>query len=151
MKKIMIMILSILLLTAIIAGCAKQEEPKEIPAPAPAPTKTVTAAPEPKPVTTTTTKTTTATTPAATDTMTLEEEEVKAEDTAKLFVKSLDGYKNQNGRELQIQSSVKSGCTGCWIVELKFSRDMQYFPEKEEIIKVRVQLKNWKMDSYTFG
>jgi hypothetical protein len=83
--------------------------------------------------------------------MTFEEEQAKAIEAAKKFVQSLDGYKDQGGRELQAVTSVKSGCVGCWIVELTFTRNLLYYPDKTEHIRVNVELKNWKMSTYTFG
>ncbi len=96
---------------------------------------------------TTTTKTTTTTT---TTEMTFEQEEAKAIEAAKAFVKSLDGYKNQQGRELEVMNSAKTGCEGCWVFDIRFVRDVLYYPEKTERINVHVSLKNWKMETYTF-
>jgi len=83
--------------------------------------------------------------------MTFDEEQDRAIDAAKEFVQSLDGYKDQGGRELQALNSVKSGCVGCWIVEITFTRNLLYYPDKTEHIRVNVELKNWKMSAYTFG
>ncbi|MBN1543826.1 hypothetical protein JW898_00005 [Candidatus Woesearchaeota archaeon] len=122
---------------------AEEAEEQE---PAQAPTETAPAPKAPAKTATTTAKTTPATTG-----MSLEEEEAKAIEAAKEFVKSLDGYKNQHGRELSVLSTVKTGENGSWIVEVRFTRDLLYYPDKTEYIKVNVKLKDWKMSSYTFG
>jgi hypothetical protein len=80
-----------------------------------------------------------------------DDEQAKAHEAAMAFVKTLDGYKNQMGRGLEVISSVKTSCEGCWIVEMRFERDLLYYPDKTEFIKVNVHLKNWKMDTYEFG
>jgi predicted small secreted protein len=112
------------------------------------------AATEDAPATTSSTAKTTTPTQAKTtaaESLTIEEEEAKAVDAAKAFVEELDGFKNQKGRGIEVLSAAKSGCTGCWIVDLTFERDVLYYPDKTEFIKVSVNLKNWKMSSYTFG
>jgi len=83
--------------------------------------------------------------------MSFDEEEALAIQAAKDFVESLEGFKDQKGRDLQIKSTVKTGCEGCWIVELTFIRADKYYPDKTEKIRANVKLKDFKMDSYTFG
>jgi hypothetical protein len=82
---------------------------------------------------------------------TLEDEEKKANALAENYVKQMAGYANQNGREITIISSAKSGCEGCWIVELTFTRDLLYYPDKTEHIKMNIQIRKWKVESYTFN
>jgi hypothetical protein len=96
----------------------------------------------------TTTKTTTTTTSTA---MSFEEEEAKAIAAAEDFVKSLDGYKNQRGRQIQTHNTAKLKCTGCWLVQMSYTRDLLYYPDKDEKIMINVELKDWKMTKYTFG
>jgi hypothetical protein len=94
-----------------------------------------------------TTKTATAPPPA----MSFEEEEAKAIAAAEEFVKSLDGYKDQHGRLLQVHNTAKLKCEGCWLIEMSFTRDLLYYPDKTEHILINVELKDWKMTKYTFG
>jgi len=141
MKKT-IFIIALLLLSILAIGCSKEEQDVQITKVNPAKVVTTTKTP-------TTTTTTTVKQPEPQ--MTLEEEEAKAVEAATQFVKNLDGYKSQNGRSLDVLNAAKSGCTGCWIIEMSFTRDLLYYPDKIEYIKVNVNLKNWKMDSYTFG
>lgn len=156
----------LIILLALVAGCGImkntytiQSRPKAAPAetqapieeaeeqtePVQEPAQTAPAPKAPAKTVTTTAKTTSGTA------MSLEEEETKAIEAAKAFVKSLDGYKNQQGRELNVLSTVKTGDNGSWIVEIRFTRDLLYYPDKTEHIKVNVKLKDWKMSSYTFG
>ena len=151
-------ILSLLVIIAAVAGCATQEiataEERVIQSDSVKKTPVVQEEAEPQEPATTTTKTTTKTTTTptqeTTSEVTFEQEEAKAVEAAKAFVKSLDGYKLQQGRELQVLNAAKTGCEGCWVVDLSFTRDLLYYPDKIEYIKVHVVLKNWKMDTYTF-
>jgi hypothetical protein len=83
--------------------------------------------------------------------MSFEDEEAKAIAVAKDWLDTLEGFKDQKGRDVQIKNTVKTGCEGCWIVELTFVRTDKYFPDKTEKIRVNLKLKDWNMDSYTFG
>ncbi|MBW2972231.1 hypothetical protein KY359_04315 [Candidatus Woesearchaeota archaeon] len=100
--------------------------------------KDVTTTPEPEPV------------PEPEPQMTFEQEEQKAIAAAEDFVKSMDSFKSQHGRNLKVVNTIKTGCEGCWIVYMSFTRDLQYYPDKIEYVKINVKLKNWKMESYTF-
>ncbi len=77
-------------------------------------------------------------------------EEDRAISAAKDWLDSLDGFANQKGRDVQIKNTVKTECEGCWLVELTFVRTDQYYPDKDEKVRVNLKLKDWKMDSYTF-
>jgi hypothetical protein len=148
-------ILSLLVIMAAVAGCATQEittADERVIKPTSMKTTPVEQEEPAAETETAPAKTTTkATPPPATSTeMTFEQEEAKAVEAAKEFVKSLDGYKLQQGRELQVLNAAKTGCEGCWVVDLSFTRDLLYYPDKIEYIKVHVALKNWKMDTYTF-
>ena len=79
-----------------------------------------------------------------------EDSNAKAEDIAKAYVKNMAGYKEQDGRYLKVTNAYGTGCEGCWIIDLRFERSLKYYPEKTEIIKVHVNMKDWKVDSYTF-
>ena len=80
-----------------------------------------------------------------------EAEEARAIEAAKDWLDNLDGFANQKGRDVQIKNTVKTDCEGCWLVELTFIRTDQYYPDKDEKIRVNLKLKDWEMDSYTFG
>jgi len=82
--------------------------------------------------------------------MTFEEEKAKAVERAEEIIKDMSGYKDQQGRFLKVLSAAKMGCEGCWLVEMSFTRDLLYYPEKEEFIKVNLRMKDWEMDSFTF-
>jgi hypothetical protein len=132
------LMITVLLLSAMMFGCALQRENNIIlskPIDRPAEAEDVKYAPA-KP------------SPPADITVDYED---RAIDIAKEFVMDLDGYKNQQGRDLQIINSAKSGCDGCWIIEVTFARNVLYYPDKTEHITVNVNLKDWKVSSYTFG
>jgi hypothetical protein len=159
------MIIAMLLLSVLVMGCAIQQqtgqikgtpktvvaEPEKIYAPVekeieyveveapepavPEPATPAPAEPEPAPL------------PAEPE---LSGEE-KAIEVVTEYVKNMGGYKDQMGRGLTFQIPVQSGCEGCWIVDLTFQRNLLYYPDKTEIIKMSVYLKNWKVDRYDFS
>lgn len=78
-------------------------------------------------------------------------EEEKALAVADDYISQMSGFKDQRGRDLQFQIPVHSGCEGCWIVDATFHRNMLYYPDKTEIVKISLYMKDWEVDRYDFS
>ena len=78
------------------------------------------------------------------------QKEAKAKNSATMYVKNLDGYKSFDGRGFAITSVVGRDCDGCYIVDARFERDDPLDREKTDIVKVHLDLEDFKVDKYTF-
>ncbi|MFC1723856.1 hypothetical protein ACFL0V_06980 [Nanoarchaeota archaeon] len=152
MKKILFLI--IISISLLLAGCGSsisspdddQVASKQV---IKTPTKTTTKTTTPTKTTTTKTTPTVKVAPPAEPTY--DELEAKAKEIAIEYVKNLGGYKDQAGRKIKAFNAFRQGGEDDWLVDIRFERSDQYYPEKTEIITVNVDIEDWEVDSYRFN